>query len=259
MNPITKSISEVYFNIPKEILELTFLENKDFKVNSIDEAILNRIVRPRVIFDCNIVGGVEIYISIDKCILLVNYIGDMTEYLVEVPKALTNNRSIISPLSITVNLHNGLGINQFNVNDSIRETVGVMATAAASPPITTSRLELVGENKILVGNPSRIIVNGILKCVVENDANMSNIKPRSYIAFSKLVVLATKAYIYNFLSFKVAKGYIYNGHELSIINDIVNDYASANADYQDYLVNTWGRVAYHNDETRMTNLIAGML
>ena len=257
MNALTKALSEVYFNIPIDILKLAFSDTNANQVISMDETILARIVRPRVLVDCNLVGGEEIYVSTELC-KIIDYSNTYNlEYLIDVPKRVTAGRSIMSAI--------GLFSGHYNTKETSGE--GAFGNAAAQmmtsvdPAIAigTARLELIGENKILVTDPEYAIIGGYVKCVIENASNLSNISPRSYLYFSKLVVLAVKAYIHNQLIVRMGKGYIYNGHELSIVNDIITNYESANEDYSEYLQSTWRVVAYHNDKDRLANHINGMI
>jgi hypothetical protein len=257
MNAISKAMSEIFFSIPKETLQLAFNDNPAYGLRSIDETIMSRVIRPRVLVDCNLVGGVEVYIPVNGC-RVDNYLTPyLAEYVITVPKSLTGNRSIITAL--------GLIVNRSLVGHTAKSTelssLMDKQMTAVSPPtmIATSRMELIGENMILIADPSMWFVDGSLKVIVENSDNLSNISPRSYLQFSKLVILATKAYIHNQLIIKIGKGYIQNGHELSVINDTVADYSSANTDYNEFITTTWAKVAYHNDPNRISNFITGLI
>ena len=260
MDAISKGLQEIYFNIPIEVLNLAFNDNQNIGVTSLDEAILSRVIRPRVLVDCNLLGGIEVYVDLVKCGVSSYYNQYSVEYIVDIPKPVTNNKSIVSVLGLYAVMNNNYSefTNNYS-NDLVNELTGAMNVANPKVPVATSRLELVGENKILVADPVAAIINGSIKCVVENNSNLSNINPRSYIALSKLFVLATKAYIYNYLQVKLGKGYIYNGHELGIVNDIIASYESANEEYYTYLNEKWRNIAFHNDGTRLDNYISGLL
>jgi len=247
MNAITKAMSEIYYNIPKEIISLAFNDSQAHSAISLDEVIMSRVIRPRVKVDCNLLGGVSDYST--------NY---GREFLIDVPKTVTGNRSIVTALTLFFNT-SATTLNKAHT-DPLRNASAKQLVISEQPSmITTSRLEVVGENKILVADPTVYFGSGVLKCVVENADNLSNISPRSYIAFSNLCVLAVKAYVYNYLRIKVGSGYISSGHELGVINDVISDYVNASQDYQEYLVNTWRSVMYHNDSDRLGNFIAGMV
>jgi len=259
MNAITKAINDVYYAIPKEILTIAFRDNNAPPNPSLDDAILSRVIRPRVLVDCNLVGGVTQYIDLNKCGIYNYSQGVNLEYVIDVPKQLTAGRSIISPIGIFMAIpHVGGAANLSSHDGPIANQLGnVMAAAAPATAIGTGRLELIGENMILVQDPITTIFGGSIKCSVENSENLSNIPPRGYIAFGKLVVHAVKAYIHTNLIVQLGKGYISQGHELGIVNDLINDYSSANEDYQQYLEEVWLKVAYHSDKRRLASYLSG--
>lgn len=124
--------------------------------------------------------------------------------------------------------------------------------------VQTSRLEVIGENTILVVDPMYIGGNGILKCTVENPKNLENINPRSYMAFSALVVIAAKAYIYNRLRVPLDKGYVTGGHELSVVKEIVESYSDAASIYLEEILK-WKKVAFLNNNISKASFIQSMM
>jgi len=258
MNAISKAMSEIYYNIPKEIISLAFNDNQAQSAISMDEMIMNRVIRPRVKVDCNLLGGVETYIRVAVCKITDYSTNYGREYLIDVPKTATNNRSIVTALSLFFNTAS-VNYNSGHTDPLVNASSKQLTIAEQPSMVTTSRLEVVGENKVLVSDPSVYFGSGTLKCVVENDDNLSNISPRSYIAFSNLCVLATKAYVYNYLSIKMGSGYIQSGHELGVLNDVISDYSGAAQEYQEYLITTWRSVMLHNDSDRLNNFISGLV
>lgn len=254
MGAINKAIADVYFSIPIEILNIAFNDTIAPTNPSMDDIILSRVIRPKVLVDCNLVGGVTQYIDIGNC-----FVHDYTnaisyEFIVDVPKKLTGGRSIISAIGLFTSMPS---IHSIKQGSPVTGQIGRMMNNTAPPtPMATARLELVGENKVLVVDPVYHIFGGSLKCVIENADDLSNITPRAQPMFSKLVLLAVKAYIYNNLVVRLGKGYIYNGHELGIVTDLINDYSSALADYNEYLDTVWSKVAYHTDKQRLSSFIA---
>jgi len=77
MGPINKALDEIKFRIPKQILDLIFVQrtnvwgNTNWKNNviSIDECIMSTVIRPRVLVDCNLVGGAEVFIPLEAFLL----------------------------------------------------------------------------------------------------------------------------------------------------------------------------------------------
>jgi len=203
------------------------------------------------------VGGVEIYINLDSCAIYDYSTPHSNEMVIDVPKVVTNGRSIITALGLFMWIRGSvIPTTGSELHGALASQMNGVVGAAA---ISTARLELVGENKVLVINPNAALYGGRLKCVVENNKNLSNISPRSYQAFAELAVLGIKAYIHNHLVVKLGKGYIYNGHELGIVTDLISEYSSSNEEYRTYLKDVWTKVAFHNDKDRLGNHIATML
>jgi len=270
MNAIQNALKDIHFTIPKEILHLTFFEKQSIinSVINIDESIMAKVIRPKVLVDCNLVGGIEMSVNFNHT--MVKQI-DYNNLIIEIPKTLTNNSSIITatalmstgtyntiPASISASnmAYSGFGN---NVMSPVLDTGMRMMNALANLNIVqTSRMEVIGENTILVCDPTIFITTGVLKCNIENAVNLENINPRSYIAFANLATLAVKAYIYNKLKIELDKGYLYAGHELSVITDIVNDYADSYSLYLEEL-QRWKKIAFMNNNIAKARYIQSML
>ena len=74
MNALRKSLDDLKFTIPRPILETVFVKrhsNYRIAAPSLDEQILNSVVRPRVYIDTNLVGGAEIPLGLSQIQLAV--------------------------------------------------------------------------------------------------------------------------------------------------------------------------------------------
>ena len=87
---------------------------------------------------------------------------------------------------------------------------------------------------------------------------LENIQPPYYMAVAEMFTLGLKMYIYNTLRIKLDKGFIYAGHDLSVIKDIVDSYADAGEMYQEKR-QIWARIAVLNDSRKMTTVTATMI
>ena len=254
MNAISKALQEIHFNIPPEVLQITFMEygSSTNQVISMDERILNAVIRPRVLLDTNLVGGVLVRVPIDQC-----YVREMLnrEFLIEVPKHLTSGRSMVSVLSLI----SMTGYTSVMPNHSTSQLVAasnkMYDSIADANVVQTARLELVGENTVFCSEPSIFIYSAVLRCVIENEINMGNLHPRNYPVFSKLCVLAVQSYIYNHMKVKLDQGYVYGGHELSSVTDIIDSYSDREEMYQEHLNLVFRKVAHINDSESQHRLI----
>ncbi len=258
MNAINYALSIVNRVIPQQILHLAFVENNDLinQVISLDERISSTVIRPRILVDCNLVGGIMTKIPVNKCniITLQN-----NEFIIEVPKLLTNNKSIINVLSLVSNVTTGF--NGYMQNDSqlLAAAYKMYNNVGTEPVVQTTRLELIGDNVVLVEDPNINLINGVLRVNIENNTNMENLNPRFYIAFTKLVELGIKSHIYNKLIIPLNQGQIYAGHDLGVIKDIVDGYSDAETMYSEYLTTTFKKVSFMNQSERMERHLLGML
>lgn len=224
-------------NIPRDILDFGIREEDDNKEDSLDSLITDRIIEPILLRDLNLNGGVQQTIDLRKCSI---EILNENEARIFIPKVLTNNRSIISPLHIT--LDNFLGISSGRLltksyNQFSYFSKKVQRSVSANPFISISDLTLVGENTILVRFPTNVsnIQNGKIVVEVEHAANFESIHSQYSRMVGDLAVLAAKFFIYNNRVIDLNKGEIYAGHELGVIKEIIDDYRGAKEEYDEKL------------------------
>lgn len=254
MNALTKAMSEIKFNIPPEVLQIGFVENFS-RVNhvlSLDERIKNSVIRARVMVDANLNGGVAVRIPLDRC--MYNEIR-RGEWIITVPRELTQGKSIVSVLSMV-----SFGSYYSNWPTSNQSPLQAAATHLMNAVTTenvvqTARLELIGDNVILVEDPSVNIFNAVLRCNLEYSSDMNELNPRHYGSFAKLCVLGVKSYIYNNCKVKLDQGYVYGGHELGSISEIIDSYSDAEEMYQEHLKLNFKKIAYMSSSDNMSRLI----
>lgn len=258
MNAINKALNEIKFNIPEEILNIAFLEYGGVNINkviSLDERIMNAVIRPRCLVDCNMVSGIDM--KIDLCNVVVNRLYN-GEHILEIPKTVTQGKSILAPLEIVCNVVYTNTFPAINLSPMINVASIMYNNLATHNVIQSSKLELIGENTVLVHDPSIIILNGVLRCRVEFDSNMSSLPPSGFLHFGNLCVLATKAYIYRHCKVKLDQGYIQTGHELSVITDIVESYADANEQYYEFLNGRMRKTLFYTQSDNKNRYIKAM-
>ena len=258
MNAIVKALQDIKYNIPLEVLQIGFVENYE-RVNhirSLDDRITNSVLRPRVLTDCNLIGGVTMSIPTDRCVITQ---PTPREFIIEVPKQVTSNRSIISVLSL-VSYAMGTWNNPYvGASSTLTQGAHMFNSLATESIIQTARLELIGENTILVEEPNVGLTTATLRAVIGYDENLNNLNPRSYLDFSRLCMYAVKSYIYNNCTVKLDQGYVWAGHELGKIGEIIDSYSDAEEMYIEHLTQTMRKVLFYNDKNNTSRLIASML
>lgn len=260
MDIVRSSIAEVKRRINRHILDKAFVK-KDFTYRfnnqaNVDDEILSTVIRPRVMVDCNLGGGISALIPLDG--LPVDKPNNFIT-IVHIPKSRTNGKSIISVSNVNYydlgvsGLYGGAAGYGHNTTLSTNENtatmnsaMGIMASLDHIPITSTSDALLVGENTIKITDVFTMPANAVLRCVLENDEGLANIQPRSYPDFFQLVEFAVKAYIYNELIVDIDMGELQGGQSLGIFKQIVEGYADSEQNYQEKL-RSWRAISVMND------------
>lgn len=263
MNAIQKAMSDLHYRIQPEVLDTVFLKRVERwrdTPKSVDEQIMSLVVRPRVLTDCNLVGGRQLWICLDG----MRIGGDgVYESVYRIPKDRTNGASIMSVLNVSFADPSrisaaGVAANGQN-NMMLQGGQAVMDAMGMIPQTSTSRIELIAENTILIRDVMTMPANAFLRCTVANDENLNNIQLRSYPAFCKLVEFAVKSYIYIHYVVQLDMGELRGGQLLGRIKEIIDTYADAEQNYQDYLQNKWTKISRMNDSENYTRTLRMVL
>lgn len=252
MSAVGKALKEVSYRIPPQILNLVFMRSMgryQFEPTSVEDQILHLIFRPRVLVDCNLLGGVETWVDLTRATRS-QIDGHNTVY--RIPKELTGGRSIISAKSITMinpyaygNFNSGPACGSSELMYAARDMMN--AASGNIPSIGSAYVQLIGENVVLVRNTIMIPQVAWLKCIIENESDLGNISPRSYRVIAKMLELATKSYIYNTYLITLDEGQLQGGREIGSVRSIIEGYSDAEEMYQEYLTNTVQKTLFMND------------
>lgn len=268
MNILAKALDEIKFSIPMEILRAAFqddLHNWRQAPVSIDQRIHEKVIKPRVLIDANIVGGQEVIISLGQ--ILPKY-NDTHTIIYEVPPTLTGYREIVSVLSVgylpftsvgAMGALSGPMITPGCGNDLMSAGARVGMAMSSIPMVTNATADLIGYNTVLIRDQYRSSPLYQLRCMLSNEANLSNINPRSYHKFAQLCVLAVKAYIYNTLIIKIDQAYLAGGQELGALKSYVENLSDSNENYLTFLREQWQKTAMMNDQVSHTRFIRSQI
>ena len=266
---ITKALDEIKFNIPPQILQIAFkddFQNWRQAPVSIDDRILSKIIKPRVLVDCNLIGGTLVTISLEG----VNpKYRDQAVIVYEIPPNLIDNREIISILSVgyvyfnmSVNgFGSGFGgiLNSNCGNDLLQGAQKVLDSYSSIPNLSNANVDLVGYNTVVIRDQIRTIGAYQLRCMLANENNLNNISPRSYRAFSKLCVLAVKSYIYNTLLVTLDQAYLAGGQDLGAVRTYVEGLNDVEEQYQTYLREVMAKTLFMNDTVSHKRFLQNMV
>ena len=268
MNALQYTFNNVIrMNIPVEVLELAFPQRRGSTPVSLEERMMIDCIRPIIMTDMNILGGEMAYVNLSLCNVVAtadfSYNEQIGSFIIEVPKTVTNNKSIVAVYSLVMGEYlngpnNGLDAYNHCVSPVVSEGVRLMSVVDRTSVVQTARLELVGENKVLIEAYPPYVYYGTLKVNLSNNANLENIQPSYYPHTAELITLGLKRYIYNKLKIQLDVGHIYAGHEIPGFQEIVDSYADADELYKEKL-KVWGKIGVLNDSRKMAQYTATMI
>lgn len=258
MNAIDHALRTISQQIPKEILERVFLPMVNYKSRipvTTDARIKELVIKNKVMPDINIIGGTHITVPLAG---LPMEPVDGNALVVRIPKSRTQGRSIISVLSLAIGTvaTDGMIYNPLNrVSDSLNAAQQMLNSVSSIPYVSEAQLMILADNVIMIQGMSGIVGNLFLRCEVENDENLNMLKRRSYFAFSKLCVLATKSYIYNNSIIPMDVAFYEGGMNMGKMADIIDSYSEAEEQYQEFLETKWAIVSKLNDSETAERLV----
>ena len=269
LDPVNYALLEVRDTIPPAVLSLVFnssvrkfmsshIHDSDSALYEIRQRIIDRRVRRYV--DAH--SGIEVTVDLHG---LQPEQVDRYTYVWRIPKSRTNGRTITSAYALTYGSNGSIGLapNAASANfgtaqcgnSQFIDAANRLINAQANLTINqTANCTIVGENVIMINDYQPIILYGYLRCIVGSDSDFSHIKPHYMPDFAKLVILATKAYIYNNYRTDLNQGYLSGGQEMPVIREIVEGYADAEEMLQEFR-KTWRKIAQLNDPRRMARRI----
>ena len=269
MSAVTHALKSLRFTIPEEILKITF-KNKyagwrtvSNAPTSLDEQIMTKVVRPRVMVECDLIGGQLVELLLSE---IPFERTDNNGMLYFIPPEKLNHRPIISihsislvPIGIYTMQDSGFGSAIPMPSSALTTVTSIgnrIADSYSNTPIThNTSAEVTGPFSIVLRN--QITVNSTYRAtlVVANDKHLNNISPRSWLNFAKLVELAVKSYIFNTMRVRIDEGVLEGGVDLGYIKEYIETLSDAEENYQTYLRENWAVTAFCNDQLQYEKFI----
>ena len=260
MTVINFALGKVYSAIPRQILEIGLTRKASI---SLDAALMDLVIRPTVLTDVNLVSG---EMTLVPLISAERVAIDPFSAVYNIGQHILAGRKINAAYSVGMGFSpvgNFLPLQTAGMTPGPTCSNNTLANAQRSldrsvndgfSPINAD-VRLLGSDSIYVNFYGPILYINALRCTVSYDDNLSSIHPKSHIAFAELVVLATKAYLYNNLKVVLDQGYYFNGVEIGSVKEIIESYSEAYSEYMIYLKTKWARVAFINDKINHSRLI----
>lgn len=260
---IEKAITEIKFEIPEEILDLVFMKKAYFyrdRPTNLDREIIKKVIAARVIVDCDLIGGT------DYIVPLLDIYRELTQEwmaVYRIPKMFLDNRSIMSIMGIMyINpymVSAPAGQNICGWSSIMATTQAVLEAMAPIPNFSSSEVALEGESTIVIRDARVLPDFSYARVILSYDEYMSNITPRSYIAFSKMCTLAVKSYIWKNRVIPMDRGELTAGVTLGSIKEVIDEYKDAEQMYQDYRKDVMRKVLLMNDDQRKRRLLTRLV
>ncbi len=258
MSIITHGISRIKLKINEKILKLAFLEpHERFRTVpvSYESRILAKVIRPQVMMDCQLIGGMEVFVELDT--VEREQIDQLTT-VYYIPKERTDGRAIITPMAITYmnpTTLNSLATNATCNRGSAMAGIGsIIDSYMPVPPVSDATVTLIGENTVMVKNNMMVPQGAFLRCLVEYDENFSILRPKVWPEFEKLMEYAIKQYIWVKLDYDLDMGQLVAGHELGVVRRIVDRFEDAQEKYEEQL-KRMRRILYMHDRVRYARFV----
>lgn len=260
MNPINYAINEVKFRIPLAILNIIFMRHNRRQGITLENRIINMVIRPRVLITSDLIGGRE------HTVPIYNLTPEkIDEYTVgyEIPLSMTHGVPIISakyvsyyPSGFAMFPPNMIANNGVELKNAANQ---VMSSHSSIPIISTARVEIVGDNIIEVRDTVSMMPLHSLVCIIANDPWLNNLSPRSLPHFADACELAIKSYIYQNGLLDLDAGYLQHGQSMESVRNVIEQYADAEELYREFMRTKMAKVFLMNDENRYRNYIKNMI
>lgn len=274
MSAINYAIREVTNRLPSQVLKRMFGKIQglecSFNPTTVEEQIRIRVIQHRVLTDMNIVGGKSKYLKVSSGqILHSDDIGTSFHYTEEQ----LHGQGILSVhyhmlgkpptgeilMMQTLRQERNTKVTDGNCNaDGMRKELIEKAENYKHKIVGftgNTIVELVAKNTILL--PSRV-TRGYFKVTLTDDPELTQVPPRSWRVFARLVELATKAYIYKEEVITLEQTEIYQGQELGGIKSYISDLADSEELYQEQLTK-WAKIAFMHDRNAYNNFLKAQI
>lgn len=250
MNAIQKALQEIRYKIPKEILAAAFIEDQPFRTptsTNLDYAIREKVIVDRVLVDINLQGGQLHMVDMSS---IVPQSIDQFQAVFHIPKELTGGRTISRALALSYGDQRAYGnyLQSTTAYNTVADQLnGVLSSHLGIPMTETTNVELIGENTVLVTDMTAVPTRTHLRCYLDHDPELSQMRPTLVPLFSELVTYAVKSYIYNTLMMKIGRDVMVGGRDLGEFKRQVEAMADAEELYITMVNGRWVKAVRLND------------
>lgn len=264
MNPFMKAMDEIRFQIPEQIIQSVFVAQELIGCGAAfntESMIRASVIEPRVLVDLDLHTGSDVFLSLGSPVRSENV--DPFSMIYHIPEEVTQNRPITQAYSIHFGIlgyqHAGMAMvhSEGTMSSEIRK---VLDAAMRTPPASTSYLNLIAHNTVMVRFVYMPYANAFMRCRLGHDEFLSTIRTPAIPAFAKLCVLAVKAFIYNKMILTIGQAFLSGGQAFGEYQSTIERWQDAEQMYQDALQEFKGMWIYVDPEAKrryLRSLVGG--
>lgn len=267
-NAIDYSMRHINRAIPIEIRNVAFNTNALNGIGlrrpiSLNEQVKLAVIHEQLIPDLTSLDGMECTIPLGG--LPCRILPDL-RVLIEIPTVLTGGRSIISCQRVNYYYDQGFGRAAGGYSNSSVGMINLIAndildSSTRIPCTSTSVCEVLPGNVIIADVLGVVPLWMSVTVTLENDSDLSFIRPTAYRRLGEVAVALAKYITYNRIDIAMDEGRIEMASELGRFADRVRNWSDMDRTYNDLLVK-FRRTMIHEDPERMnkfTNYLVGSL
>lgn len=235
--------------IPEGILKAAFKNKRELESDTISMVIYREIYVNGFLRDIQtLVGGTEVKIDVSG--LTIMPIGNTAYSEMRIPKSLTMGREIteayelyfsLPPLLNTAGYSGSTILNpvitQASTNPLSLAASNLLSSMDTVPITGTSKLRVVGDNVIRIGEILPYGANMMLRCSVAFTEKLNEINEKAFETLSEAFTLLVQAAIYKTMIIELDEGQLRYGQQLGVIKEIVSEYKDSSKEYRE-LINT---------------------
>lgn len=215
---------------------------------SLDQMIEDIVIRDHVKVDLDLCSGIETTIDISSHVA--EYIDDYN-CIYRLDEQLLGGRMLINVIEILYgdgNLRRIDATRGCGASSMTGSIEGMLNVHLPIPKVSSARVSIIEHNTILVADTMRIPYRLYLKCTVAHEKSMNDLNKAYAGTFFKLVLLATKAYVYNTLVINVDESVVRSGVEIGRYREKLDEYSDAFELYNECLETEWAQVSLMNNK-----------
>lgn len=246
VNPLDIFLQHIHDNIDKSLLHLAFDGHQPERHGTIDEKILDRVIRRRVLADITVAQGrPKPIIMSSRYQLSANDIlnfafgPSLQGDLYQIPPEAREYRNIVAIRDITYGIGYARTFGASPVAfQNMGNTVGNLSSAVLDSHTNTSAVltprATLWDGNVIQITPSTIMDQVAIECVLAYDENFTNFPSSMIQPATQLCLIATKQIIYTTCKVQVDLGQVVAGANIGSIRDIIDRYEQEGS-YELYL------------------------